>query len=631
MNFGQQKPRGILGVSREAFLPEQPNPATEAGAAALGITGLRGANPERRERHHLAIRTRAGALRGAMVRSQGYSMKGEGAKWAGQAPPTWMHKLVEGMRDEVFFAKPGSAQDAYLRQAICLSAWEVTRQSDKDPHEAVKGQDCPLKHPEDLRAWGGCFPVFVEQERDKRPSMAEEEILIMANIAFMDRVGAVLVDRLGQVNLNIELDSRGMPRRVSEIGCIPIYYITKDGGILSPEAVEENLDLTNDPDDPQWYVLETCGNEENQDLVCDHTGNRIPSAYGEEDEAPSVKLGDMGNDMDAYLHRISTMGDDLLVSEVRSYGRPTMDTDPRMTAALDQLLREAADRGVLTDYCEKIEDGMLPPECIRREADHFVFRIAALGRGQAEIAFRKAVDVFGPLISEGATQTIDSWIGIIKGVYDLERRPDLLALVDAIRVAGDMVLSPGMRSAIQANRDRQAQLHADYDQMKANLIQNAERNDASVVVPTFAQWLEDQKLKAAGEEAEKLDQVYADAAKHDAAMEKIAFEKQFSVLCQRTEDPKLAFIEHLLTEADIPHVRRGYSSHAPLLWVSKDRLVDAEKILGARWKNGLNTLDQVADDLPEFHGFKPQDFEPEAEASEFDPKRDGWVGNDGRP
>lgn len=36
---------------------------------------------------------------------------------------------------------------------------------------------------------------------------------------------------------------------------------------------------------------------------------------------------------------------------------------------------------------------------------------------------------------------------------------------------------------------------------------------------------------------------------------------------RRTEDPKLAYIERLLTERDIPHRRDGHSFHTPILQV----------------------------------------------------------------
>ena len=74
-------------------------------------------------------------------------------------------------------------------------------------------------------------------------------------------------------------------RKYTELGCYPIYYVAKDGGVLSPEAVEENLDLCRDPDDAQWYVVAADVNWEDSSLYCEHTGKRIESAYAEDDAA----------------------------------------------------------------------------------------------------------------------------------------------------------------------------------------------------------------------------------------------------------------------------------------------------------------------------------------------------------
>jgi hypothetical protein len=60
--------------------------------------------------------------------------------------------------------------------------------------------------------------------------------------------------------------------------------VTADGGVLSHEAVGEELELTNDSCDKQWYIVGAEINEENQDLVCDHTGKKIPCGCGDEAE-----------------------------------------------------------------------------------------------------------------------------------------------------------------------------------------------------------------------------------------------------------------------------------------------------------------------------------------------------------
>lgn len=81
---------------------------------------------------------------------------------------------------------------------------------------------------------------------------------------------------------------------------------------------------------------------------------------------------------------------------------------------------------------------------------------------------------------------------------------------------------------------------------------------------------------------------------------------------RRTDDPKLAFIEHLLTEAKIPHRRHGRSFHAPILLVPSDRHAEAWKILTATELDGQN-LDTVSDDHPAFAWFTPHDWLGEGE------------------
>jgi len=66
-------------------------------------------------------------------------------------------------------------------------------------------------------------------------------------------------------------------------GGYPIFYVTKDGGVLSPEAVEENLDQCCDADDPSWFVVAHEVNWEDTHLYCEHTGDRIESAYAEDE------------------------------------------------------------------------------------------------------------------------------------------------------------------------------------------------------------------------------------------------------------------------------------------------------------------------------------------------------------
>lgn len=68
-------------------------------------------------------------------------------------------------------------------------------------------------------------------------------------------------------------------------GGYPIYYITRDGGVLSPMAANRELTRTLDPDDDQFFVVGQGINWEDPDLICDHLGIRIESAYAEREAA----------------------------------------------------------------------------------------------------------------------------------------------------------------------------------------------------------------------------------------------------------------------------------------------------------------------------------------------------------
>jgi len=67
-------------------------------------------------------------------------------------------------------------------------------------------------------------------------------------------------------------------------GCYPLYYLTKDCGVLCPDCVNNNNELVTDPDDPQWYIVAFDINYENTSLHCENCGNRIESAYGDDDQ-----------------------------------------------------------------------------------------------------------------------------------------------------------------------------------------------------------------------------------------------------------------------------------------------------------------------------------------------------------
>ena len=69
-------------------------------------------------------------------------------------------------------------------------------------------------------------------------------------------------------------------------GGYPLYFVTANGGILSFDATQENMNQIQsaiiEHDDTQWQIIGYEINWEDSNLFCDHTGKQIESAYGEE-------------------------------------------------------------------------------------------------------------------------------------------------------------------------------------------------------------------------------------------------------------------------------------------------------------------------------------------------------------
>lgn len=74
--------------------------------------------------------------------------------------------------------------------------------------------------------------------------------------------------------------------RYSSLGSYPKFYYTKDGDVLSHEAVKENLTQIRRAmlrqDDKNWCIVGVEINWEDPNLYCADTGERIPSAYAED-------------------------------------------------------------------------------------------------------------------------------------------------------------------------------------------------------------------------------------------------------------------------------------------------------------------------------------------------------------
>ena len=69
----------------------------------------------------------------------------------------------------------------------------------------------------------------------------------------------------------------------TSFGCYPLFYVTKDGGVLCPACA--NADgQTDDPHDPQWHLVGGDVHWEGEPLMCDNCNDEIESAYGPIDE-----------------------------------------------------------------------------------------------------------------------------------------------------------------------------------------------------------------------------------------------------------------------------------------------------------------------------------------------------------
>jgi hypothetical protein len=70
-------------------------------------------------------------------------------------------------------------------------------------------------------------------------------------------------------------------------GGYPCYFITSDGGALSFKAAKANrraiLEAIRDRDSSGWRTVGFDVNWEDASLYCDHTSERIESAYAEDE------------------------------------------------------------------------------------------------------------------------------------------------------------------------------------------------------------------------------------------------------------------------------------------------------------------------------------------------------------
>jgi hypothetical protein len=71
-------------------------------------------------------------------------------------------------------------------------------------------------------------------------------------------------------------------RTYTDLGGYPLFYVTRDNGVLCPACANRNLKLTLG-DDPQWRIVDCDVNYEDPELYCDNCSERIESAYAEEE------------------------------------------------------------------------------------------------------------------------------------------------------------------------------------------------------------------------------------------------------------------------------------------------------------------------------------------------------------
>ena len=85
-----------------------------------------------------------------------------------------------------------------------------------------------------------------------------------------------------------DLDAALEHGKYTSVGGYPIFFITSDGAALSYDTVKDEYDeiaeaITDDDRSGGWRVEAVDINWEDPDLIDDHTGDRIESAYADDD------------------------------------------------------------------------------------------------------------------------------------------------------------------------------------------------------------------------------------------------------------------------------------------------------------------------------------------------------------
>lgn len=116
-----------------------------------------------------------------------------------------------------------------------------------------------------------------------------EELYNLITNSSVNESREVSEDILLEMNIDTLLkDHDGTFPSNSWPGGYPIYYLSADGGIFCPACANEakndpDIDI-NDPDDPQWNIIDGDINWEDDDLYCDHCNKKIECAYCDDEQ-----------------------------------------------------------------------------------------------------------------------------------------------------------------------------------------------------------------------------------------------------------------------------------------------------------------------------------------------------------
>jgi hypothetical protein len=82
-------------------------------------------------------------------------------------------------------------------------------------------------------------------------------------------------------------------------GGYPLYFITSDGAALSFDAAKAErrniLEAIRDKDNNGWRIVGMDINYEDGELYCEHTNERIPSAYAEPEDMEAQRKAEQRN------------------------------------------------------------------------------------------------------------------------------------------------------------------------------------------------------------------------------------------------------------------------------------------------------------------------------------------------